>query len=157
VECPHVGYRWKGPFNTYYFCMKHFLLNQIYTRVKFKNKHLLKRNLPTPVGSAERNFLIYLFAQRLFFWSFQHKLHKKFFWCIIVLILLIIWAQFRKKMRNAEKEKPACPRSGYQRRSRRVEVLSSRKIVKAPREGPMKFRIDMYLNNNNNNQNENFW
>jgi len=36
--------------------MKHFLLNQIFTRVKFKNKYLLKRNLPTPVGSAERNF-----------------------------------------------------------------------------------------------------
>jgi len=51
-----VGYRWKGPFNTYNFYMKHFLLNQIFTLVKFKNKYLLKRNLPTPVGSAERNF-----------------------------------------------------------------------------------------------------
>jgi len=51
-----VGYRWIGPFNTYNICMKHFLLNQIFTRVKFKNKYLFKRNLPTPVGSAERNF-----------------------------------------------------------------------------------------------------
>jgi len=50
-----VGYRWKGPFTTDNFCMKHFLLNQIFTRVKYKNKYLLKRNLPTPVGSAERN------------------------------------------------------------------------------------------------------
>jgi len=42
--------------HTYNFYMKHFLLNQIFTRVKFKNKYLLKRNLPTPVGSADRNF-----------------------------------------------------------------------------------------------------
>jgi len=53
----HMGYRWKGPFKTYYFCIKHFLLNPIFTGVKFKIKNLLKRNLPTPVGSAERNFL----------------------------------------------------------------------------------------------------
>jgi len=52
-----VGYRWKGPFNTYNLCMTHFLLNPIFTRVKVKIKKLLKRNLPTPIGSAERNFL----------------------------------------------------------------------------------------------------
>jgi len=34
------------------------LLNPIFTRGKVKIKNLLKRNLPTPVGSAERNFLI---------------------------------------------------------------------------------------------------
>jgi len=47
----------KGPFKTYNFCMTHFLLNLIFTRVKVKIKNFLKRNLPTPVGSAERNFL----------------------------------------------------------------------------------------------------
>jgi len=31
-------------------------------RVKFKNKYLLKRNLPTPVGSAERNFPQFFFG-----------------------------------------------------------------------------------------------
>jgi len=36
--------------------MKHFLLNPIFTRVKVKIKNLLKRNVFTPVGSAERNF-----------------------------------------------------------------------------------------------------
>jgi len=36
--------------------MTHFLLNPIFTRVKVKIKNLLKRNLPTHVGSAERNF-----------------------------------------------------------------------------------------------------
>jgi len=51
-----VGYRWKGPFNTYNFRMTHFVLNPIFTRVKVKINNLLKRNLPTPVGSAERIF-----------------------------------------------------------------------------------------------------
>jgi len=37
--------------------MTHFLLKPIFTRVKVKNKNLIKRNLPRPVGSAERNFL----------------------------------------------------------------------------------------------------
>jgi len=51
-----VGYCWKGPFNTYNFCTTHFLPNPIFTGVKVKIKNLLKRNLPTPVGSAERIF-----------------------------------------------------------------------------------------------------
>jgi len=54
IHYRHMGYRWKGPFNTYNFCMTHFLLNPIFTRVKAKIKNLLKRNLPTPVGYAER-------------------------------------------------------------------------------------------------------
>jgi len=49
-----VGYRWKGPFNTYNFFMTHFLLNPIFTRVNVK----IKRNLPTPVGSAARIFFL---------------------------------------------------------------------------------------------------
>jgi len=37
-------------------CMTHFPLYPIFTRVNVKIKNLLKRNLPTPVGSTERNF-----------------------------------------------------------------------------------------------------
>jgi len=37
----------------------HFLFNPIFTRVKFKIKNLLKRKLPLPVGSVERNFFIH--------------------------------------------------------------------------------------------------
>jgi len=36
--------------------MKHFFSTQYLKFKKFKNKYLLKRNLPTPVGFAERNF-----------------------------------------------------------------------------------------------------
>jgi len=55
---PSCGYRWKGLLDVYNFCMKHLLFYPIFTRIKFKNKYLLKRNLPTPVGSAERNFFV---------------------------------------------------------------------------------------------------
>jgi len=36
--------------------MTQFLIIPLFTRVKVIIKNLLKRNLPTPVGSAERNF-----------------------------------------------------------------------------------------------------
>jgi len=66
-----MEYRWKGPVNTYNFCMRHFLLNPIFTRVKVKIKNLLKRNLPTPVGSAERILFLEQADYRATFWLYQ--------------------------------------------------------------------------------------
>jgi len=47
-------------FNAYNFCMKHFLLNPIFTRVKVKIKNLLKRNLPTYVCRLCREEFFYI-------------------------------------------------------------------------------------------------
>jgi len=58
-----VGYRWKGPFNAYNFCMTFFLLNPIFTLVKVKIKNLLKKIYQRLCRLCRKDF--FLFSEKM--------------------------------------------------------------------------------------------